>query len=386
MKKDESINSKQNVLAILPVLGQPRHAKRIEMLKEAGFQVEGAAFERDYLVGRLPDCPIERLGEVVPRQYVRRLSKLVKSIRAIRRLIKRNSVVYAFGADMACLALVAGAGLGRPIVLETGDIREIQTRAGWKGAVVRFLDKHLLDKYSILVATAPAFIDEYYRQWLHVTVPALVIENKLERSFVESTDLTAPPLEGTPLVDRPLKIGYFGGLRCAWSWGALEELAKAFPRDIEIIFAGHPFDPPDLPERAAEYPNMQFLGRYDSPQDLPRLYGLIDMSWACYRPISPKDWNLRWARPNRFYESCLFKKPLIVRAGCSYSSVVEQYRIGKSLDATGAKEVVDSMAGIRPEDFQQWERNMASLPSNVYMYTSEGKDLRGAIGAVADKS
>ena len=42
------------------------------------------------------------------------------------------------------------------------------------------------------------------------------------------------------------------------------------------------------------------------------VYGRIDLVWACYQPIGPDDWNLRWARPNRFYESCLFQKPLVL--------------------------------------------------------------------------
>ena len=101
------------------------------------------------------------------------------------------------------------------------------------------------------MATASGFIDTYYRQWLKASVPAMVIENKLESDFVDeiiSKEITKPP-RARPLVDGPLRIGYFGLLRCDWSWHVLESLAMARPQDVEIVVAGYPMKPVDLPDR-----------------------------------------------------------------------------------------------------------------------------------------
>lgn len=56
---------------------------------------------------------------------------------------------------MAYIALIAGIGLRKPVVLEVGDIREIQVDSGLSGWVVRILDRLFLARCSLLVATAP---------------------------------------------------------------------------------------------------------------------------------------------------------------------------------------------------------------------------------------
>lgn len=378
----EHLPSELRVLSVLPVLGHPRDSKRIAMLQEAGFSVEAVAFERDYHAGRMPLCPVETLGKITHGHYVQRLRKLLKAVPAVRRALRRNHVAYASGPDMALVALIAGWGLGRPIVLEVGDVREVQVAPGWKGRVARFLDKRFVEKCSLLVATAPGFIDDYYRKWLGASVPAIVIENKLEPFSSDGACLSengAASLEGKPLLERPLRIGYFGGLRCAWSWRVLEGLAKARPNDVEIVFAGYPMNPVDLPQRVEHYNNMKYLGQYQSPQDLPMLYNAVDIIWACYQPIGAADWNLRWARPNRFYESCFFKKPLISRAGSSDAVVVVKHDLGLIVNDSEVEQAVETLSRITRADLDRWRKNIAVLPESFYLYTTETADLAKAI-------
>lgn len=127
------------VLCLLPLVGQPRNSKRISMLQEAGCTVEMLAFERDYHMGRMPTCLVTNLGRIPYGQYLRRAFRLLGALPKIRRGLRRNDVAYASGADMALAGIVAGAGLGRPMVLEVGDIRRVQIAKGWKGAVFRSL-------------------------------------------------------------------------------------------------------------------------------------------------------------------------------------------------------------------------------------------------------
>ena len=89
----------------------------------------------------------------------------------MRRAIQRNDIVYASGQDVAFMALIAGLGLAKPVILEVGDIRELQVAPGLKGRLVRIVDKYCVNACSLLVATAPGFIDTYYRKWLKASVP-----------------------------------------------------------------------------------------------------------------------------------------------------------------------------------------------------------------------
>ncbi len=375
------------ILAILPLLGDPRHSKRISMLQEYGFAVQVAAFERDSHSGRMPDCPAESLGKIAHGRYLQRIPRILAALPALRRAMKRSHAAYAFGPDMALMALVAGLGLGRPVVVETADIREVQVAPGLMGRLVRMIDRCLVNSCSLLVATTPAFIEVYYRRWLRASVPAMVIENKVESSFAQEmiAEGIKSSLAGRPLRDRPLRIGYFGNLRCEWSWRVLKGFAESRPRDVEVVLAGFPMNPVDLPQQAARYDNIEYLGEFRSPQDLPALYSSVDLVWACYQPLGPNDWNLRWARPNRFYESCLFQVPIISRAGSCDAVDVARYGIGLIIEDEDVVAVVDRLCSIVPDDLETWKHNMAMLPRKVYMYTSEACTLGGALERIAGR-
>ncbi|MEE9381942.1 MAG: glycosyltransferase [Nannocystaceae bacterium] len=347
------------------------------MLQEAGFDVEVAAFERDYHSGRFPDCPIEYLGKISHGRYARRATMLPRVFRKLRRAIARNDLIYASGIDVALLAAACGVNKRKPMVIEVGDVRAIQLRGGSLGRLVRMVERRLVEASDLLVVTAPRFYDEYYKGWLHTTVPGMVIENKLERAFARSTRRkgVARPL-GRPLVDRPLRIGYFGLLRDWWSWETLRLVAELAPRDVEISLAGLPTEElSDLEQMVGAYPNIEYRGTYRSPQDLASLYNNVDMAWVCYPPIGPQDWNLRWARPNRFYESCLFKKPIFTRAGCQDAIDVTRLGIGLVIDECNPCAAARSILSITAADIDHWAANMDTLPERVFAHGDEAERL-----------
>ena len=368
------------ILSVLPLLGHPRHSKRIAMLQKAGFMVEAIAFERNYHTSRMPNCPVERLSKISHGLYLQRILKLISALPAIRRAIKRNDLIYAFGPDMAMAALIAGWGLRRPVILEVGDIQRIQVKCGLMGYLTRLMDRYAVNSCKLLVATAPGFIRGYYREWLHTITPALVLENKLETPTEDTNHMNITTIiEGKSLVDRPLRIGYFGNLRCEWSWQVLEALALSRPNEVEIVVAGYPMNPADLPERAAKLSNVDFRGVFRSPQDLPTLYGDVDLIWGCYPRPESCDLNWRWARTNRFYESCFYQKPIISLKDSGDSIDVERYGIGLIIYGQSIERVVDVLSGISPDDLVRWKKNMLMLPRKVYVYTSEGEELASAL-------
>lgn len=370
----------ESIVFALPILGHPRHAKRISMLIQSGFKVEAIAFERDYHQGRLPDCTVTKLGKIKSGYYLRRTFIFLKSLFIIRRAIIRNDAVYAFGADMALAVVIAGIGLNRPVIFEVGDLRGIETKKNLAGVLVRLLVRFTANSSKLLVATTSGFIDEYYRKWLNVTTPALIIENKLENdSFTSIPKEMYETKKGLPLIDRPLRIGYFGILRDSWSLDVLEKLALTYPEKIEIIFAGLPADNINIAELANKIKNIEFLGTYESPQDLPMLYGNVDMVWACYPPFKPDDWNFRLARPNRFYESCFFKKPTFTRSGSQDAIDVHNYNIGFIIDDSDYDDVIKHINGIDFDDVDSWIKNMFKLKENIYMYTNEAENLSSSI-------
>lgn len=362
------------ILSILPVLGQPRDSKRISMLQELGFNVEVAAFERDSHNGRLPDCDVKSLGKISHGKYLRRVYKLLKAAPVLRKAIKKTDILYASGPDMAYLAWLSGIGLGKPIVQEVGDIRELQVAKGLKGYLVREIEKFFLKKCSLLVVTAGEFLNEYYRKWLKSDISGLILENKLEKNF---------NMKVLKNKSNKIRIGYFGLLRCKWSWEVLKELALKYPLKFEIIIAGYPINPKDIIEDANTINNIMYLGEYKSPDDLSRLYGQVDLVWAVYPGPEVVENNQGWAqmicRSNRFYESCYFKTPLISLKNSGDGIEVNKYNIGLIIDNQNINDAIIKIDQISNKDINFWKFNMENVPQDVFIYTTEIEDLKKSI-------
>lgn len=377
------------VLVLLQVIGHPRDSKRISMLKAAGFEVEAMAFERDYHAGRLPDCRVELLGKLENRRYGKRIFKLLAALPKIRKKAASFDVIYALGQDVAALGQLATLGMPQKVAIEVGDIVHLQLHPGFAGKIVRWLEQMFVKNYGLIVVISPGFLEDYYRGRLKIITPGLVLENKLE---LEVTEYPFPQTtsdwekRGTALVDRPFRIGYFGLLRDHWSWEVLSQLAQQFPDSYEIWFAGKKINPLDLEERIADKPNMRYMGEYKSPHDLRGLYDSVDMVWACYAQIGEHDWNLRWGRPNRFFESCFFGRPVFAREGAHFAKDVKAEALGMCIATADIAEVIAQIRSITPTQLANWEQNMYALPREKYVYTEESSWLASAILQLAGRS
>lgn len=372
------------VLSLLPVVGHVRDSKRIDMLKAQGATVEVGAFNRPHHVGRAPRAPVTVLANISHGRYLRRMLVTLTCISTVIRLARRNDVIYASGQDMGMIGLAASLFTGTPVVLEVGDIREIQLDYGWKGAAMRVLERFMTRRLKLVVVTAEGFVTGYYHRWLRQTPPYLTIENKLEESFVEAIEAAALPERPNPRDGEPVVIGYFGLLRYQWSIDALAEAVRHGQGRIRVLLAGSASEEVDITP-LTDLPGVEYLGEYKSPGDLPGMYGRVDVIWCC-NPISCQDSrgkNWAWARTNRFYESCLFRKPLIVLDGIGDAEVVEAHGVGlllKDLEMTSVRDCVDALT---PAGLAAWREAFRTLPRSVYSYTDEPEVLARRLRRIA---
>ena len=367
------------IFSLPPAVADARAAKRIDMLQRVGCQCECQSFERNLSTGRLPDCPVESLGVMAHGRYLRRIFKMLWALPRVRAAIKRNELIYAFNADNALLALVAGIGWGKPIVVEVADIRQIQVSDGLLGMAFRRIDKFLTGACRLLVLTSEGY-STYYRDWLETATPHIVVENKLDAPFAASVQANPPPAR-PPLAGRPLRIGWFGLLRDAWSLSVLDSLTRARPDDFSVLLAGdahQPLDEKDFQRRVAANPKLEFRGPYRHLIDLPELYGDIDVVMAGKPPIIPDAWSLT----HRLYDACLFAKPLIVRAGSGDALSVRRHDIGVVVQSKDAKAAAEEIATVETAQWQRWQANAAALPPEVHTITNEAEELRDALAGL----
>ena len=358
------------------------------MLQQAGFKVEAVAFERNQDPGRAPNCPIASLGRIAHGKYAARIASLLSAVRKARPAVRRNDLLYAFNSDMALLASLAGWGLNKPLAQETGDILGMQV-AGGLGGAVRAVDKCIAEHCRLLVLTSTGY-PPYYRRWLGVKTPILVVENKLPAAFAAEVRQARPPQQAeAPPLGRPWRIGWFGILREPWNLRVLDALTRAAPNRFRAVLAGV-FDRPmrkagfDAHSFANQVknPNIEYRGPYKWPDDLPALYDGVDLVMDCYRAAIP----VSWSQTNRYYEGCLFGKPLIVRAGCTDAAQVERQDIGLVLEGDDAQEAAHQISAQPDAAWMRWRTNLGRLPPPAYSLIDEVEALGEAMRSLLAQS
>jgi succinoglycan biosynthesis protein ExoL len=349
------------VLAIIPTYGHPRYSKRIKMLKNCGFEVTALAFKRDYHAGAPVECNTTIIGHISHGNYIKRIFILLSNIMTFRRSISNSDIVYAFESDMFYISVISGFWLKKTIVLEVGDIRPIQVKNSILGFLIRFFDRFFINRCSLIAVTSPDFYEEYYANILNIEKEYLVIENKVADNSLAIYDQTLPDKTSV------ISIGYFGLLRCKWSWEVLKLLSKN--KRFRVYIAGKVFTETNMEREFSEYPEICYLGEYTQGH-IREIYNTVDIVWASY-PYEIGDQRSLWARTNRFYEGCFYQTPMITRLGSSDGRMVKAHSIGLCITNQDALMVVQELSAITQSQIKFWKSNLENLDRSVYLQSNQ---------------
>lgn len=353
---------------LLPVVSDARAHKRISGLKTLGAQPAVLAFERKYYKGKdLPGGYIS-LGQIEHSRYHKRLIPFLKALLKVRAAVKKTDVIYAFGLDMLLLGWLACLGPARPFtaVYEVADIREVLLEKGLLSLCLRRLERFLLRRAKFIVVTSERYISGYYQKIQGLTdLRYLVVENKID----PATTVKAPAIPRRQN-GSILKIGYFGVIRCRRSLDILKQAALQSSGRVQVYLRGFPLGVGGL-EKVVQSPAVTYGGAYVAPDDLPDLYGQVDLVWACYPYLGNVTGNHCWARTNRFYESCYFKKPMLAQEGTEDGRIIEALGLGLCLDLADDQAAVERILNITGQELDRWQGNISHLDQKIYIMTNE---------------
>lgn len=354
-----------------------RFLKRVEILSNLDCSAIVFAFERKgSYPGKKPDFKLHKLGSISHGSYLKRFFYLLVSLKKIRSGVNQADVVYTFGLDMLLmgwLSKLLARNKNLKLVYEVGDIREILLGDSFINRFFRFLEKVFLKSVSLLVVTSEAFYKEYFIKIQNAhNLHWYVIENKIDPHFfpVSQSKLKVLP------VDNVITIGYFGVLRCERTWQILTTLAEKDRNKIKIYIRGIPgIGLENQLSKIENIPNIIYDGAYVAPDDLQSMYEKVDIVWASYPYQGESDGNWRWAKTIRFYESCFFSKPVIVQKGTEDCKTVQRYNFGLCLDLSNINHAVEKLMDISNDQINAWQHNIRNLPEEIYLLTSEHKEL-----------
>lgn len=377
---------KHKILCLLPIVGDTKDSKRIEILQDSDFDVVVVAFERDSFKARMPNAHVNILAKIDNGNYFKRIIIMIKCILSLRKYIKNTDAIYALNQDLAIFAYIAAIGLNKPLIIDVADIREIQTGPSIVSIIFRLIDKYITNRASLIVVTAKGFISEYYKKILGIEIEDyILLENKVD--YTEDLRITSNACNTLDYQREKIKIGYIGVLRDEWSLLFLKELVIKYPDKFEIVCAGIDLIRGyDIDKYCTDTPGMKYLGPFKSPADLNGLFQHVDVIALFYPETKiPEHWfNIRSVcNTNRFYEACYFRKPIISFSFCEDGKRVKENSIGMVFDTYNIDTNVEILnSQLTMERIVYWHENLLHLKEDIYCFSNEKEIMKNKINEI----
>ncbi len=357
--------------------------RRADMLQMGGARVTVAGFRRRS--GALPG-PALVLGQTYNARMLQRAVSVLKQrvqLRSAFSGMQKPDAILCRNLEMLALAVqlrrMWGAGDPIPLVYEVLDIHRLMVGPSAQARALRWIERRLCRDVDRIIVSSPAFQRAYFDAAQHCAVPILLVENK-----VVAADVAVDPYtQHTPApVPGPLRIGWFGILRCSFSLHSFDSLTRAEPGKYEVVLRGRPAldELPDFHKIVENNPDMVFYGPYTYPDDLADIYGAVDLAWLVDQYDTGQ--NSTWLLPNRLYESGLTRVPPIALAGTETAHRLIDLGIGLTLDKADPATVARVLRRVTPASLDCLQRAQMAVPADVWRATrKDACDLVDAIVA-----
>jgi succinoglycan biosynthesis protein ExoL len=304
--------------------------RRVQGFRDDGLDVTGFMMRRRDDVST--DWENVDLGRTYDANYAQRVKSIfsgAKRAAAEREKLAKADVIYARNLDMLATAFLAKreAGLKTPVIYESLDVHRLLTRKDLIGLAFRRLEGALLSRTRRLVVSSPGFLENHFEVHHKGHYRPSLIENRL----AAGADYGPRPAREVPASGEALRIGWIGVLRCSRSLGLLIDLARKLGPKVRIVMHGMPAltEIPDFHQRIQGIPNVEFHGRYKSPEDLAGIYSNLDLIWA--GDFMEARYNSVWLLPNRLYEGGYYGVPAIAPAGTQTAKWIMDRGVGFSV-------------------------------------------------------
>lgn len=354
------------VLFFFSHLQHPRMWRRVKGLIESGMDCTVIGFTRPTQQYPTNNEGIS-LGCVRDVNYIDRVWIYLKCAWSCRRYMKKNDICYAFSLDVLILLYLLSLTLRGSAVLcyELADIRPIMSRSGVISAVLRCIERYLINRCRCVVLTSEAYYSGYFREVQKFqNFPYLVIEHKPDVDPAVRSSIQKREFNGV------ITIGYFGIIKSEISLRFLRHLVDFGKGRLKVVLRGV-FNYPVVDHAALEMirgaQHMVYNGPYKSPEDLLSIYQDVDLIWDAYCEGD----NSRWQRTTRFSEACFFKRPLIVNEETQDGRLAKLYGIGIGIDFGSFDASCDKISRIGQAELEQWRQKLEQLPSHLIFYQDE---------------
>lgn len=320
-------STKVCILRSNPVNPDSRVEKEAWTLAKAGYDVHILAWDREahtfecntFIEVADTKIPITRLGH--PATY----GEGIKNLRSylafqfhMRRWLNAHNfdIVHACDFDTAFFSRGIARKKTSKFIFDVFDFKYGEPK-GMLQRIVKKLQLRLID-----LADATIICTEERKRQIFGSTPKklAIIHNTPSVSQIKKCD------DKTQQTDK-IKLVYVGILPHT---RLLEEIAEATSKNnnIELHIGGFGLLDHFFKDMDSKFDNINYYGRLSYDQTLS-LENECDIMLATYNPSIE---NYRFAAPNKFYESLMLGKPVIMARGTGMSDVVEENSVGVLID------------------------------------------------------
>ena len=275
-------------------------------------------------------------------------------------------IVIARNLDMAMIALPFLLRKPRPrFVYEVLDIHP----AAWSNAplarVVRQFERLILNRADRVIVSTLDFHTKHLGPRMGVPADRVfLIENKIAPEQAELLSRSAPTFE------RPIRIAYFGKLRCERSIEILTALVEEFPGQFEVVLAGYPDAiPKEAFDQFAALDAVDYRGTFSSVAELSSMITGAHFVWAI--DLQHAGANSSWLLPNRLYESVAMGLPVLTLAGDACADLAIARGWGLVLEDLAPASIRDVIAELTPGGYDRLREKIRMTPPADYVDTGD---------------
>lgn len=343
----------KKIIFIVSNIYLPRCINRINEFVVNGYETEVYYFERPMYENKTAkvNATMHSLGVLGSgeQSYLRRMPAQYRSIRnVVTKRHKEDVVFYLFGFDMALIYFFCKRG--NPYIFEESDLRHTYFKPKLLSKLLEILDKMIIRRSLITAFTSEGFYQYHFRDGSFSDY--VIVPNRLNPE-INKLGYKTP----TKHFNKDnIKIGFVGSIRFDTVYNFVDVYCKSFPK-CEFHFYGSPVL--NNIEQLDKYPNCFFHGKFTSPYDLPDIYSNLDLVLSTY---DPRYENVKYAEPNKYYESIYFEVPIIVSSDTYLAEKVRKTGVGYSINAFNDNEIIQFITNLTEEDYESKRTAICSIP------------------------
>ena len=340
------------IVFIVSSIVNPNTIKRINVLTDAGFEVKAYGYGRHMKLQNSPKkIIINNIGEIDnSSKYWTRIKKIRKSVRNVVHYEENDGlcIFYLVGLDVA---MAFRSITKHKYFYEEADMVHANMKSHFMRWIFEKIDRYIIRCSELSVFRSAGFLKYHFVD--NIPNNVLTIPNKLSNEIVEFSIIPSKAYSS-----KKISIGFVGGLRYKSIYNFAKVFTESFPEHEFHFFGAFANQQAEKQFSELKKANCHFHGPFKNPVDLPQIYSKIDLVLATY---DIEQDNVKYAEPNKLYESIYFDTPIIVTSGTYLAQRVYDLNIGFCIDPMNSDSIESLINSLTEDVFNEKVKAIQSI-------------------------